>query len=189
MARGILTSRLPTSITLGGTEYPIYTDFRRWILVTELLSEEEVPAGVKVKCAAGMIFSGENPIARDGGESLYVEFVREISRFVSGGTVHGKSSGGRSTERAFDFTVDSERIYAAFLQVYGIDLCSPSTSLHFLKFMALLRCLPRETEFMRVVGLRVADPSAIEDDGLRRRVRMARANVRIRKDREGDFGG
>lgn len=189
MARDLLTSRLPTTLVIGGAEYPIYTDFRLWILVTELFADEDVPAGVKVKCASRLIFSGDNPVTGEGGEAYYVEFVREISRFMSGGRSHGKSGAGRNTERAFDFEVDSERIYAAFLQVYGIDLCSPSTRLHFLKFMALLRCLPRETEFMRVVGLRVADLSGIEDDGLRRRVRMARATVRIRKDTEGDLNG
>lgn len=191
MARNLLTDTLPTTLTLDGKKYPIHTDFRRWIIVTELFSDDDVPSGIKASLAGEILFSGENPVSVRGGEKFYSELVREISRFISCGRneISGK---GANAERVFDFTADSERIYAAFMQVYGIDLCDPSVTLHFLKFMALLRSLPRDTEFMRVIELRCTDVSGIENDELRRKIRRARASVRIRKDKNtggGNFDG
>lgn len=192
MARNLLTDTLPTTLTLDGKKYPIHTDFRRWIIVTELFSDDDVPAGVKAGLAGEILFSGENPVSASGGVRLYAELVREISRFISCGRNTENSEKSANAERVFDFTADSERIYAAFMQVYGIDLCDPSVTLHFLKFMALLRSLPRDTEFMRVIELRCTDVSGIENDELRRRIRRARASVRIRKDKNtggGNFDG
>lgn len=195
MAHNLLTDRLPDSISVCGRRYPVYTDYRRWILVIELFAEDLVDVGVKAECAAKLIFPGENPLKqiRDRRDvtvektvEVYRELVCGITGFASCGRTYGcgENSGGGRQEPVFDFTDDDERIYAAFRQVYGLDLCDPAVKLHFWTFMALLRNLPRETEFMQVVNLRMTDTARIEDDDLRRRVRRARANVRIRKDRE-----
>lgn len=196
MAHNLLTDRLPDSISVCGRRYPIYTDHRRWILAVELFAEDLVDVGVKVECAVKLIFPGENPlkhmrslrsVTMEKTVDVYRELVRGITWFASCGRTHGlgEGSGGGRQEPVFDFTADDERICAAFRQVYGIDLCDPLVKLHFWTFMALLRNLPRETEFMRVVNLRMTDTARIENDDLRRRVRRAKANVRIRKeDRE-----
>lgn len=196
MAHNLLTDRLPDSIAVCGRRYPVYTDFRRWILAVELFAEEFVDVGVKVECAAKLIFPGENPlkhmrslrgVTMEKTVDVYRELVRGITWFTSCGRTHGCGEGsvGGRQEPVFDFTADDERIYAAFRQVYGLDLCDPSVKLHFWTFMALLRNLPRETEFMQVVNLRMTDTAKIENDDLRRRIRRAKANVRIRKeDRE-----
>ena len=56
--------------------------------------------------------------------------------------------------------------------------------------MELLRNLPAETEFMRVVNLRRTDTAKIENDDLRRRIRRAKASVRIRREegKEKNYG-
>ncbi len=189
MPHNVLTDGLPADITVCGQRYPVYTDFRRWILVVELFAENLVDAGVKVQCAAKLIFPGDSPLSRMKNGSaedtvkVYRELVCGITGFAACGRACGEHSGGGKTAKAepvFDFTCDAERIYAAFLQVYGIDLCDPAVKLHFWKFMALLRNLPRDTEFMQVVNLRMTDTTKIENDDLRRRVRRAKAKVRIR---------
>lgn len=195
MAHNLLTDRLPDVISICGRRYPVYTDFRRWILVVELFAEDLADAGVKVECAAKLIFPGDDPLKHvrsmqnvtvEKTVDVYRELVRGITWFTSCGRTcgSGENAGGGRQEPVFDFTADDERICAAFLQVYGLDLCDPAVKLHFWKFMALLRNLPRETEFMQVVNLRMTDTARIENDDLRRRVRRAKANVRIRRERE-----
>lgn len=185
MAHNLLTDRLPDALMIGGIRYPVYTDFRRWILVTELFAEPFVEAGIKVDCAAKLIFPGDSPMTRTKTGDLYRSLVHGMTWFASCGRKMRNVRGGKPDEKAepvFDFTVDADMIFAAFWQTYGIDLCDPAVKLHFWKFMALLRNLPRETEFMQVVSLRRTDTSKIENDDLRRQVRRAKAKVRIRTD-------
>jgi len=77
----------------------------------------------------------------------------------------------------FDFLEDGDAIYAGFYRSYGLDLTA--VSLHWWKFMALLRSLPADTEFMSRVELRSMDLSRIEDDRVRRKLRRARAKIRL----------
>lgn len=182
----LLTDPLPDSFVLFGREYPIRTDLRHWILVTELF-EEDVPPYTKVRLAAELLLIGGAEVFRrlceEEGEAAYNELLRAVHRFSSCGRTSSEGvRDERRGEAVFDFTFDAERIYAAFWQAYGIDLCDCADELHFWRFMALLRNLPRETEFMQAVGLRMTDTSRIEDDALRRRIRRARAAVRIRHD-------
>ena len=184
MAHNLLTDRLPDALWIGGIRYPVYTDFRRWILAVELFAEPFVEMGIKTDCAAKLLFPGENPLERERTGDLYRSMVHGIAWFAScGRSVRNGYGGERERDReepVFDFTVDADLIYAAFMQTYGIDLCDPAVKLHFWKFMALLRNLPRETEFMQVVNLRRTDTSKIGNDDLRRQVRRAKAKVRIR---------
>lgn len=188
MMYNLLTDRLPAALTIGGRRYPVFTDFRRWILVTELFAEEEVPAGRKLELAAKLIFREPvSPEMEDPAE-WYRSLADGILWFVSCGKPvfrDGERPAEQhlppKTEAVLDFTQDAERILAAFWQTYGIDLGDPAVTLHFWKFMALLRNLPRETEFMRAVSLRRTDPAKIENEELRRQIRRAKAGVRIRR--------
>lgn len=194
MAYNLLTDRLPDSITVCGRKYPVHTDFRRWILVIELFAEELVDGKSKAEGAARILFPEENPLdgvygmEKEDAAEVYREVVRGITEFSACGRSFRMAESAecvRAAEPVFDFTADAGRIYAAFLQVYGMDLrCAPE-KLHFWTFMALLRNLPAETEFMRVVNLRRTDTAKIADDDLRRRIRRAKAGVRIRKEWKG----
>lgn len=185
-----LTDRLPGSITVCGRRIPVHTDFRRWILVTELFAEELADGYGKAETAARILFPEENPLDGIRGKSaeeaavLCRETVRGMMEFAACGREPPrteKTENVPSAEPLFDFTEDGGRIYAAFLQVYGIDLHRSPETMHFWTFMELLRNLPEDTAFMRVVNLRGTDTAKIEDENLRRRVRRAKANVRIRK--------
>ncbi len=193
MTYNLLTDRLPSELTVCGRRCPVFTDFRRWILVTELFAEEDIPAGRKLDCAAKLIFRNPGSVDTEEPAEWYRSLAEGILWFVSCGKrafADGDSHPVRQvprqgqSEAVIDFTQDSERILAAFRQTYGIDLGDPAVTMHFWKFMALLRNLPRETEFMRTVNLRMTDPAKIENDDLRRQIRRAKASVRIRGNRD-----
>jgi len=60
----------------------------------------------------------------------------------------------------FDFREDAGRLYAAFVQAYGIDLTS--VDLHWWQFVELFKSLPDDTMLKRVIEIRARpiDPNA-----------------------------
>lgn len=170
----LLCDRLPTTLEADGVVLPILTDFRRWILVTEIFSAAWDPV-TAVRCALEAVAPGTPwQTVREHLPAL----VKAMGHFASGGK-SGSVGGG---EPVLDFSVDGEMIVASFWQAYGVDLTR--CRMHWWKFLALLRHLPPESELMRVIRLRACDLSTIGDDGVRRQVRRAKAALRIR--REGD---
>ena len=166
-----LISGLPESITVGGRDYPICGDFRRWILITELLGEKRLPAMRKLELMTKLAGLAELPDDRTA-------LAEALLRFAScGESVSGSGGSSGNTAPVFDFTADGDAIFSAFYQVYGIDLTQ--APLHWWKFTALLKSLPPDTEFMSRIALRTMDLSRIEDDALRKKLRRARARVRL----------
>lgn len=180
----LICDRLPSSITVGGISYKLITDFRRWILFTELL-ETELDGLTVADCAAMLVCPAIRSALRKD-RSLAEEFIREAGCFALCGdalfTSENNAKHAQSSSKnmpVFDFEIDSERIFASFMAVYGIDL--NEINMHWWKFMALLRCLPRDCAFMQTVELRSIDVTKIADDGLRKQLRRARAAVRLPK--------
>ncbi len=203
MRRGVIPlicDPLPEFIEVGGVRVSVEADFRRWIMVLQAL-EEEIPPSDKAEVIIGLIVKDELALADAAGrlgERFYDGFFAAVVEFLScgkvkrrddacesggrGGGLSGAGKSGRSgvsKEREFDFAVDCELIFASFWEAYGIDL--DVIRLHWWKFCALLSALPESTVLMRVIGLRRADLGAIQDDVLRKKVRRAKAAVRIRE--------
>ena len=61
----------------------------------------------------------------------------------------------RPAERCFDFIQDSDLVYAAFRQAYGIDLYEEQGKLHWLQFKALMEGLPKDTKLAEVISIRL----------------------------------
>ena len=163
---------LPQSLWIGGRDYPIRTDFRFWILITEVLGDGRLPPMRKLELAAQIAGLDSLPDDRAALASAILEFASCGEKPVS------SPSAGASP--VFDFSSDGGAIFSAFLRVYHIDLTSET--LHWWKFLSLLRDLPPDTEFMSRISLRTMDLSRIEDDNLRRHLRRARARIRLHRD-------
>ena len=58
-------------------------------------------------------------------------------------------------QKSFDYIQDSDYIYAAFQQAYGIDLYEQQGKLHWLQFVALMSSLPSDTRFSEIVQIRL----------------------------------
>ena len=83
----------------------------------------------------------------DGKHPISEELLDAASKLL----LPDKSAG----KKVFDFVLDAEFIYAAFMQAYHIDLID--TPLHWWKFGALLSGLPSDTRFSEVVQIRTMD--------------------------------
>lgn len=183
----ILCDRLPHHVTVDGIDYTILTDFRRWILMLDLFdccresSADRMDPITAARCALRIVM----PKYSDPGDlpaDTLIKLLEKLAVFALGGiTDAGGTSDAtdRDDVQVIDFCGDAEVILSSFLIAYGIDLTK--TSMHWWKFLALLRALPPDTPLMRIIDLRTCDTTKIEDDAVRRRMRRAKAAVRIRQ--------
>lgn len=168
-----LTEPLPEGMTIGGTFYPMHTEYRVWLSCIELLREPLTPA------RAAELFCLVFPRLPD---TLFAGFSA-ISSFLKGPGMPGK---GRSEGGAplLDVTQDAPLIYAAFLGAYGIDLLQ--CDLHFWQFLSLLSALPGDTALARVMSLRALDGAGFQNQKNGEKVRALLSRYRIRGSEESE---
>lgn len=135
---------LPSFITVGGTNYSIYTDFNTWIRFSKETNDFR------------FIFKNSHPCFRHENkwaisQNTYDELLAFY--FAEKNSDDTEENGSEeSQERLFDFELDAEYIYSAFLQAYGIDLFE--SNMHWHKFRALLLSLPKDTLMSEIMGYR-----------------------------------
>lgn len=130
---------LPNTVRVGGRDYSIYTDFRLWMRFESSL----VGCHGKDLIPVAYLFKNEKPAYCDVSELLVFSRPKnELPRKVR----------GTSDAVLIDFRIDSDLIYAAFMQQYGIDLVD-IPELHWHKFLALLNGL-KGTKLDDVMGYR-----------------------------------
>lgn len=146
---------LPNAIEVNGKVFFLNTDYRVWLdypdRMTALAEDNSLYKDLFMHEAP---FPSEEVVkALDG---FFYE-KREVPR--------GSSSG----EETINFEIDSDYIYAAFMQAYGIDLID--TDMHWHKFSALLNALPSETVMSQIMSFRGYQGS--DKDFIEQRARWA----------------
>lgn len=135
-------------------EYPFHSDFREWIRFESLICNSDVPEIIRRELMCSLIFAGKPPQDVDAA-------MRFILWFYNGG--HEIKKSGSADNRAFescrvyDFEYDFDYIYAAFTELYGIDLVDVPY-LHWWKFRALFKGL-HDCRIADIMGYRGADIS------------------------------
>jgi hypothetical protein len=136
----ILTDALPLSVEIDGEQYRVRTDFRDCIRVLTACEADDLTELEKVyEIVIGYFYIDSPP---------NVEKALERAQwFLNGGKTYEESE-----YRTFDLSKDDTLIYAAFQQTHGIDLTS--VSLHWWRFLALMRGLDSESDFRKLTSLR-----------------------------------
>jgi len=177
----VLTDVLPDSVEIDGIRIPIDTDYRTGMLFDMLAKDESLDDAARMQLGIWLYCGNDLPAEVDRNKlfTAILFFYRgEDSGEKSADIPHTAPGKHAPAGGVFDFVWDGDQIYAAFLQVYRIDLTA--VRLHWWKFLALLTALPPDCAFMRTTALRCMDLSEIRDEELRRKLRRAKANVRIR---------
>lgn len=128
-----------STINYQGQEYPFHPYFNRVLtLLSEVFPNEMLTDAEKVSITVTSL--SEAPVCQDVFELILLEIFPK-----------SKHTQERKT---MDFEQDAGLIYAGFRQAYGIDLYQERNKLDWRIFLALVRGLPENTEFSRVVKLR-----------------------------------
>lgn len=133
---------LPECVTVNGIEYPIETDFRVWVELYDRICNGSTDGN---KASALLEFISDAGLPLESGS------VDAIMQFFTGGA-HREGKPSTASSPVFDFVRDSEYIYAAFLETYGIDLTRDS--LHWQAFIALFRSLPDTCQICKIMYYR-----------------------------------
>lgn len=139
---------------------PISTDFRAMVQLELLIRDPEVSAADKITLGLALLFP--NGI----GSMSPVEAWDALLWYYGGGEdteeKPAQRSGGppQHTRRVYDFEQDATNIYAAFRQVYGVDL--QREALHWWEFRAMLFSLPDSCLQGRIMMYRATDTSKLK---------------------------
>lgn len=134
----------PTECEVNGRTYHANTDYR---VALAFLREQESDDSRDMKTIIGLhLFFGDE-IEPSDIEGL----IKWTDYFLARGEVKKEEARARENP-VFDILVDSGRIMAAFLQVYGINL--RRVRIHWWVFCELLDGLPGGTKLAEVVDIR-----------------------------------
>lgn len=136
----------PDTVTVGGREYPVETDFRVWADFQSILTGDGKERE-KAERLAGFMARLGLPPSREALEAM-LEFYTAESK-------ERAVASRKARPMAFDFQQDSEYIYAAFMGAYGIDLTT--AALHWWRFKALFKALPEDCELCRIMRYRTVE--------------------------------
>jgi len=141
---------------------PIKSDFRQGLRFFRALADKDLDEAERSMILVRLFFD-----ALPEDQSIVWPF---IEWFISGG--EEKKEG--SSERVFDWNVDAGRLYAAFIQTYGINLSDPEIKMHWWVFMELFKALPEDTMLLKVMDIRGKKPPKYADDEYKAALRKAK---------------
>ncbi len=124
--------------------YPIDTDFRTGIQISQCMEDTEFKEQERLAYALSMLFYDEN------NRPDMMEAIEGLTWYLTGYN-HDKHKKSSEKKKTLDFDVDQWRIYSAFKSQYAIDL--NKAELHWFEFMGLLSNL-KECAFTRVMDIR-----------------------------------
>lgn len=143
-----LTERLPKVMEWRGHKYHLRLSFDRVLLALNAWDSTTLSDEDKIDLFCELIVSHA-----PRGINMRSELVAAVFKsFIS--PEHRPEDDG---PQAFDFTQDSDYIYAAFWQTYRIDLLKQRGRLDWRRFYALFLGLPGNTRLSEIMTIRTRD--------------------------------
>ena len=184
----LLIGDLPKSVIVKGIEYDIYTDFRDYIELQQILKK-----GTNEQIADYIIglFIDDLPLnkARNQEEvnDLFVEALNQIVNFFRMGECQEekrKETEGQKRKRpSFSFDDDMAYVIGAFREAYSIDLVHIDY-LHWWEFNALMDSVPETTELKKRIHYRSIDTDKIKDNNEKKRIKAIQKKIAIKGERK-----
>ena len=177
----ILIDLLPSSVKIDGTEYEINSDFRTSVLFSLLIEDDSLNEEEKVLQALNLYY----PVIPDNLEKA----IEQIKWFYSCGKSDkpiGNKKRKTNSNKVFDFEVDANYIYSAFMSQYNIDL-QDIGQLHWWKFKALLEGLKEDNKLSKIIQYRSMDLSKIKDKEQRKFYKDMQKQYSLKKESEEDL--
>ena len=147
---------LPESVEVDGSLYAIHTSFKYFLRFIELLATKDAKPQ-----DFDFMYKRQKPQDRESGLIALIQFCnppQELPR-----TQGGEESG----EKAVDYAIDADYIFAAFMERYGIDLVE--NEMHWYKFQALFKGL-HDTKLNEIIGYRLWENTTAKRDAYTRQM-------------------
>ena len=135
-------ARLPESVEVDGSLYPINTSFKYFLRFVELLANKDIKPQ-----DFDFMYKSKKPQDREKGLIALIQFSNPPQ--VIPRTDRSEES---NSDKAVDYAIDADYIFAAFMERYGIDLTT--SDMHWYKFQALFRGL-HDTKLNEIIGYRL----------------------------------
>jgi hypothetical protein len=133
------------SITVEDIEFPVKTDFYFWLAFENIITGKAVTPDMLDEF--DFLYQWQKPEDKQAG-------FHELLGFYENRQPLPRPSGKHLGVTAFDWELDSEYIYAAFRQQYGIDLIEQD--IHWHDFLALFNGLV-DTKLNQIISARYDD--------------------------------
>ena len=177
----ILIDLLPSGVKIDGAEYEINSDFRTSVLFSLLMEDDSLNEEEKVLQALNLYYP---VIPNNIGKA-----IEQIKWFYSCGKSDkpiGNKKRKTNSKKVFDFEVDANYIYSAFMSQYNIDL-QDIGQLHWWKFKALLEGLKEDNKLSKIIEYRSMDLSKIKDKEQRKFYKDMQKQYSLKKESEEDL--
>lgn len=184
----LLIGDLPKSVIVKGREYDIYTDFRDYIELQQLLKK-----GTNEQIADYIIglFIDDLPfnkaINQEEVNDLFVEALNQIVNFFRMGEDQAEKreekEGQKRKRPSFSFDDDMAYVIGAFREAYSIDLVHIDY-LHWWEFNALMDSVPETTELKKRIHYRSIDTDKIKDNNEKKRIKAIQKKIAIKGERK-----
>ena len=148
----LLYEELPAVYEYGGKQYEIRTDFRDWIRFELLFTDRDVPMRDKKRALLQIIFPIVPP---DPDLWEFILWFYQCGKEAHASKSDSKSVKAKKQAAVYSFEHDDGYIYAAFMDVYGLDL-TELEYLHWWKFKSLFRGL-HDCKFTDIMGYRAEE--------------------------------
>lgn len=169
--------------------YKLSTDFRNAMRFEILMQDNKIDKELKIKLALNLFY--------ENIPSDVIKAINDVIWFYSGEDnklvkENKKTSNNSFSRGIYSFEFDSEYIFSAFLDQYGIDLNSIEY-LHWWKFKAMFKSLKEDNQIVKIMGYRAIDLSKIKDKDEKKRYKelkkvYALPDMRTKEQKERDFG-
>ncbi len=168
MHMNLLQGTMDDCIRIDEVDYPIHTDFRRWIQLETVLTE---PGDFmeKLPMLLALCYKELPPTIGKAIDGL-------LQFYIGAETEQGGQE--KHCRPVYSFIQDEMLIYAAFYQQYGIDLSK--ASLHWWQFKALLYGLTAQTQLVRVMGYRAMDLHSLKNPEEKRFYKRMKALYKLK---------
>lgn len=156
----ILTSSLPETVDISGTDWPINTGFYTGVEFELLMQDHALNDEERLSRALSLYYPTLPPDLAAALDRLLWFYSCGRYKEQKAPTEETPAKLKKRKKKAYDFDQDADLIFAAFWAVYGIDL-NAVEDLHWWKFRALFSALPSECEFCKVMGYRTMDTKGL----------------------------
>lgn len=157
----ILLDYLPTSFSIDGKKYEFNYDFRTSILFCLLMQDTELTEEQRILQGLQLYYPVIPPNIEEAYKKILYFYSRGKEIEDNKKVKQGKRIFKRNNNRAYDFEIDADLIFSAFMTQYNINL--NRDELHWWEFMSLFNSLKDDTEIVKIMNYRTIDVNTIED--------------------------